>query len=79
MREQTKRQVEETYSGAARFSGTIIAIVAALSAIFAVKNMATQEPFGAQLLGAVFFGLMAAALITARAEDPSKSKNHTQD
>jgi hypothetical protein len=79
MRDETKRQVQEFYAGAARFSGTIIAIVAALFAVFAIKNMVTQEPFGAQFLGAIFFGLMAAALITARAEDPSKSNNHSQD
>ncbi len=79
MREETKQQVQEFYAGAARFSGTIIAIVATLSAVFAVKNMVTREPFGAQLLGAVFFGLMAAALVTARAEDPSKMKDRNQD
>jgi len=79
MREETKRQVQEAYAGAARFSGTVIAIVAALFAVFAVKNMVSQEPFGGQLLGAVFLGLMAAVLITARAEKPSNSQSQNRD
>jgi cadmium resistance protein CadD (predicted permease) len=79
MREEAKRQVQEAYAGAARFSGTVIAIVAALFAVFAIKNMVSQEPFGGQLLGAVFLGLMAAVLITARAGKPSDPQSQNQD
>ena len=79
MREETKQQVQEFYAGAARISGTVIAVVAAWLAISAIKDYLREEPFGGHLLGAVFLGLMAAVLITARAENPSKSQSKNQD
>ena len=71
MREETKRQVEGFFIKTSRFSGAVIAVIAAWFAVLLVKRLVTQEPFGAELLSVIFFGAMAAALLSARAEDPS--------
>ena len=73
MRKGMKRQVNELYAGAARFSGAVVALVAAWFTILAVRDMLSGDPFGGELLGAVVLGLMATVLITARAEKPRKS------
>jgi len=70
MRNETKRQVQELYAGVARISGAIIAAVAVWFAISVVVRSLNQEPFGGELLIAIFAGFMAALLISARAEKP---------
>jgi hypothetical protein len=79
MREETKRQVREFYAKASRFSGAVIAVVAAWFAVLLVMRLLTQEPFGEELMMMIFAGIMAAVLLSARAEDPQKSKSQKPD
>ncbi len=79
MREETKRQVREFYAKISRFSGAVIAVVAVWFAVLLVTRLLTQEPFGEELMMMIFTGLMAAVLLSARAEDPQKSKSQKPD
>lgn len=79
MREETKRQVREFFAKTSRFSGAVIAVVAAWFAVLFVTRLLTQEPFGEELLIMVFLGLMAVVLLSARAEDPSNFKSGEPD
>ncbi len=79
MRKETKQQVQELYAGVARFSGAVIAVVAVWFAVSVVVRLLNQEPFGGELLIAIFAGLMAAVLISARAEKPPNSPSRKQN
>lgn len=79
MREKTKREALEAFAGIARLLGTISAIFAAWFAAKVVMRLLDQEPFGAQLLVAIFAGIAAAVLITVRADEPPGRQSRSQD
>ena len=79
MREETKRQIREFYAKTSRFSGAVIALIALWYAGLFVTRLLTQKPAGEALLVMLFAGLMAAALLGVRAENPHKSNSKKPD
>ena len=63
----------------ARVSGAFTAIIAAWAAVQVPVHAFNQEPYGGDLLGAIFAGIMATVLLGVRDEEPPKSDGPGKD